>query len=394
MTSHPLEVPLAEPGYSLTRSPALPDRPTITGPTSAEPPAADSGRGRFARQPALGLAGLLLVVPVAVLIAVGAGGPEPSALVLGPLVTFALPAVTMIAFWWEDWPGSSLRPGWSGLLDTGLVIIAAILLAMLGQIVVGHLDLRGIFDPAPGPGHLSTYPATLPLAGAAFVAMLQLTLVCEGWPLRRLGRFTAGIAALVVSWVVALALYVAVVEVDAVPGSGLSAHTGPLPGAEIGAVLVVIGAWQVLLFVTWRGWPFAGRRQRWQRIVGGNLVVLGGALLTYAVVHHLAGVPTAVTTAAAGSFIAAGLVIGMLFEGWIRSHVGSFLAVLFLAVALYLLLTACADNLFWTRATPQEWVGHVALNSIGVSVVLHVGIGRRWPFSEPDEQLDNGKEAS
>jgi hypothetical protein len=165
----------------------------------------------------------------------------------------------MIAFWWEDWPGSSLRPGWSGLLDTGLVIIAAILLAMLGQIVVGHLDLRGIFDPAPGPGHLSTYPATLPPAGAAFVAMLQLTLVCEGWPLRRLGRFTAGIAALVVSWVVALALYVAVVKVDAVPGSGLSAHTGPLPGAEIGAVLVVIGAWQVLLFVACRGWPFAGR---------------------------------------------------------------------------------------------------------------------------------------
>jgi hypothetical protein len=94
----------------------------------------------------------LLVVPVAVLIAVGVGGPEPSALVLGPLVTFALPAVAMIAFWWEDWPGSSLRPGWSGLLDTGLVIIAAILLAMLGQIVVGHLDVRGIFDPAPGRG--------------------------------------------------------------------------------------------------------------------------------------------------------------------------------------------------------------------------------------------------
>ncbi len=40
---------------------------------------------------------------------------------LGPLVTFALPAVAMIAFWWEDWPGSRLRPGWSGCVDTVLI---------------------------------------------------------------------------------------------------------------------------------------------------------------------------------------------------------------------------------------------------------------------------------
>ena len=375
-----------DPVRSLRRN-RLPDRPTISTPAPTGNPPAENGRGRFAQQPGLGLAGLLLVVPVAALIAVGAGGPEPSALVLGPLVTFALPPVATIAFWWEDWPGSSLRPGWSGLLDTGLAIIAAILLAMLGQIVVGHLDLRGLFDPAPGPGHLATYPATLPLAGAAFVAMLQLTLVCEGWPLRRLGRFTAGVAALVVSWAVALALYVVVVDVDAAPGSGLTARSGPLSGAELGAELVVIGAWQVLFFVVWRGWPFAGWHQRWQRIVGGNVVVLGGGLLTFAVVYSLAGVPTATISAAAGSFIAAGLVVAMLFEGWIRPRLGSFLAVLLLTVALYVLFTVLADSLAWTRATPQDWVGHVALNSIGISVLLYVGIGQRWPFGTPDEDL-------
>jgi hypothetical protein len=32
------------------------------------------------------------------------------------------------------------------------------------------------------------FPATLPLGGTAFVAMLELTLVGEGWPLRRLPR--------------------------------------------------------------------------------------------------------------------------------------------------------------------------------------------------------------
>ena len=54
-----------------------------------------------------------------------------------------------------------------------------------GQLVVsGRIDLHGVFDPAPGPGNA----ATLPLAAAAFVAMLQLTLVCEGRPLRGRGE--------------------------------------------------------------------------------------------------------------------------------------------------------------------------------------------------------------
>src|SRR2546430_6354671 len=33
-----------------------------------------------------------------------------------------------------------------------------------------------------------SFPATMPIAGAAFVAMIQLTLVNEGWPFRRFGR--------------------------------------------------------------------------------------------------------------------------------------------------------------------------------------------------------------
>lgn len=105
---------------------------------------------RTAAQPALGLAGLLLVVPLAALIAVGAGGADSSVVVLGPLATFALPAIALVGFWWENWPGSRLRPGWSGLLDTVLITLAAVLLTMLGQSLVGDLDLRGIFDPRQG----------------------------------------------------------------------------------------------------------------------------------------------------------------------------------------------------------------------------------------------------
>ena len=37
--------------------------------------------------------------------------------------------------------------------------------------------------------------------------MLQLTLVGEGWPLRKLPRLVGGIAALVVAWAVAIVVY-------------------------------------------------------------------------------------------------------------------------------------------------------------------------------------------
>ena len=83
------------------------DRPALLTPPDQQRPAAQRAqRVRLAQQPGLGWAGLLLVVPIAVLFAIGAGGAERSVLVLGPLITFALPAVVMVAFWWDDWPGS------------------------------------------------------------------------------------------------------------------------------------------------------------------------------------------------------------------------------------------------------------------------------------------------
>ena len=41
-------------------------------------------------------------------------------------------------------------------------------LTMAGQAVSARLDLVGIFDPGAGPEHAATFPATMPLAGAAF----------------------------------------------------------------------------------------------------------------------------------------------------------------------------------------------------------------------------------
>jgi hypothetical protein len=77
---------------------SAPVKDGLSSPLSDRPPLTDSsrphgrpgegrsggGRWRAGRQPALGLAGLLLVVPLAVLSAVAAGGPERSVVVLAP----------------------------------------------------------------------------------------------------------------------------------------------------------------------------------------------------------------------------------------------------------------------------------------------------------------------
>ena len=227
----------------------------------------------------------------------------------------------------------------------------------------------------------------MPLAGAAFVAMLELTLVSEGWPLRRLGRFTAGVAALAFAWVVALAVYLLAVDFDAPPGSGLASRHGPLSGEVLGAILVVIGAWQVWWFVAWSGWPFTSVQRRWLRLLAANAVVLGGGVLTYVASHDVAGVDPATISAVAGTVVAAGLLVGMLFEGWLHARLppageraATLAAVAALAVPLYLLLRDYADTVDWTRAGAEEWIGHAGLNAIGVGIILHVAIGRRWPF--------------
>ena len=138
---------------------------------------------RPAGQPWVGLGGLLLAVVVFFALAFGAGRTEPSLLILGPMSTFALLAVAMIAFWWNDWPGSALAMPWTGVVDTSLVAGASVVLTIAAQAVVERSDLRGVFEANPGPGVPTTFPATLGLGGAAFTVMLQLSLVWERWPL-------------------------------------------------------------------------------------------------------------------------------------------------------------------------------------------------------------------
>src|SRR6266550_1789210 len=165
--------------------------PSLTMPAHVLRDTLEPQQERLARQPALGVTGLLLVVPVAVLLAFAADGAQGSTILLGPFAVFALAPIAMIAFWWENWPGTRLRPSWSGWVDTLLIAAIAVVMTMIGQLLVGHFDLRGIFSPNPAPNHSPVFPITLPLAGAAFVAIMQLTFVCERWPFYSTSRSTS-----------------------------------------------------------------------------------------------------------------------------------------------------------------------------------------------------------
>lgn len=364
----------------------LPDRPVIctsqgSGQKSA---AADSS------QPGLGLAGLLVVIPVAVGVASGAGGLEPSLRIFGPLSTFALPVAAMIAFWWEDWPGSRLRPPLASLVDVLLVVAGGIAITALGQAVVGRSELGALFDPNQGPGrHSPTFPATMPLAGAFFVAMLQLTLVNEGWPLRNLPRLAAGPVALLVSWAIALSVYLTVVDTPSQPDTTLFSRAGHvLSGPHFSALLVAVSVWQVVFYILLRGWPFGVISRRSTRLPIANATVGAAGAISY-VLALVAGLDAPSIDEIGGAVIAAVLLQGMLFDGVPRSpgnptreRLTAIAIVAIVAAGVYFLVAAVAHAATGSSADAKEWIAFACLNAIGIAIILHVGISRRWPFTQ------------
>jgi hypothetical protein len=380
---------------SVGRPEPLPGRPTLTTPPSLQrPAAADLQRQRLAAQPRLGLGGLLLAAVVFFALALGTGSAATSLLILGPISTFALPAVAMVAFWWNDWPGSELTTPWTGLIDTLLVVAAAVVLTIAGQAIVERPDIRGVFDATPGPGVPVTFPATLALAGAAFSAMLQLSLVCERWPLASVGRLRSGIAALALSWTIGIGAYFLFVNLDALPAAeraaaGLRNPGGPIAAPDFGSALIAVGVWQAVLFIALRGWPVNSITRRSRRLLTGNALVLGLGALTYIVLRNLAHWQSDAISAVCGCVISAALIVGMLFEGWpaarLRTAPGRALTLVLtalVALALNRALAAYAHGVHWTRATPDDWITTAALSFIGAGIILHVGIGLRWPFAQ------------
>jgi hypothetical protein len=376
------------------RSGTFPDRPVLTTPDDLQDRAVvRAERRQVAAQPMVGLIGILFAVVVFVPLAYGTGDVESSLDIFGPIATFALPPIAMIAFWWNDWPGTRVRAPWSGLIDTVLVVVLAVVLTVAGEAIVERFDVSSVFRARPGPGHPATFPATLPLAGAAFAAMLQLTLVSEGWPLRRLGRIWSGVAALVVSWAVAVAAYLLAVNTDSAPAAaradaGLRNTGGPVSAADFGGMLIAIGVWQSVFFIGLRGWPFAGIPSRAGRLLAGNVAVIALGLATYFGLRDLADWSPGLTDAVCGCVISAVLLVAMLFEGWpgtilppLPGRLVDLGLIALATVALYTGLTAVARNVSWMRASPDAWVTTAALTFLGAGIILHVAIGRRWPLN-------------
>lgn len=350
------------------------DRPAISAPRN--PRVSPVQRVAESGMPRLGLAGLLFVIPVAALLGFGYGEPESSLRALSPVTTFALPVVAVVAFWWNDWPGSRLRPGWSGLTDTLLVVAAGIALTPLGRLCLTGEVPRTVFA-------LSDFPSSMPLAGAVFVAMLQLTLVCERWPLDRLPTIASGVLALALCWLVGLVLVWTLVR----SASPWRSWGGLVGGGDFGAFLVTVGVWQTMSFVVLRGRPFSDISRRTLRRCVANVSVLGGALLSYVLLAGPIGLSAPTIGAVDGCLVAAGLLIGMVFEGWAKprrrasvAYAASVVVTVLLGALLYGGLTAIADAFTWKRAEPAEWVSYAGLNAIGLGSILHVAIGRRWPL--------------
>jgi hypothetical protein len=345
-------------------------RPSVSRPDALSPAALADAR---AHQPLRGLVGLLFVVPVTVLLSVGAGGALDSLILLGPIVTFALPIMAMIAFWWEDWPGSLLTRPWSGLYDTVLVVLGGVLLTVLGQLVINGLpDLIGVF--APGPAHPGLYPDALPLAGGIFTILLQLTLVCERRPLGDLGRLWSGLAAVVLCWALGLIAWLVAVRSHAIEAESYSAW------------LTSIAAWQMLFYVALRGWPFARIDRTWLRLLLANVVVIACGWGSYLLVDGVLNWPGSRITATAGTVVGCILLVTMLFEAWPAIRVapapGRTIAVS-MAVILTALLDWLLPMLAHTLGVPQprewSWTTQVMLNALSTAVILHVAVWQRWP---------------
>jgi FtsH-binding integral membrane protein len=143
-----------------------------------------------------------------------------------------------------------------------------------------------------------------------------------------------------------------------------------------------------VFFIALRGWPVSTITRRPYRLLAGNVLVIGLGALTYTVLRDLAHWQPDAISAACGCVISAALIVAMLFEGWPAARLpaapGRVLTLVLTALVAFALnraLAAYADGVHWTRATPDDWISTAALSFIGAGIVLHVGIGLRWPFA-------------
>ncbi len=226
-----------------------------------------------------------------VLVVFVAGGivlsPQGALLVIGPISLFAMPIVASLAdFVVPLLVGHERRWLVAGLL-LSTIVLGAIVLAVLAQAVVGHIDLIGVFSPNPSTAasHLTTFPFTIPLGGVLFVLYLEVAIV-SGVPALTRHRRRDGALVFLGCAVMALIVYLTLANWGAVPAPaqaalGLRDPGGPIDALDLAGIVISISIWQVLYLFFGGGAYRRDSHRLGARIVVANVVVIGLGISTY-----------------------------------------------------------------------------------------------------------------
>ena len=384
---------------------------SITQPTAlASAPAASATAKDLRSQPAVGVIGLCVASTLCLLLGV-AIAPLHSLQILGSLTTFALPILIASALWCHGWPARSPSRAASGLINTLLIAGLAVVLTALAQVIAGRGDLAHLLSTTPaghGPGRpaFTSYPWTLPLAALIFLTMIQLTFVCDRRPLRRLGTPGAGIAAVIVSWIVGLVAYELLANWNAVvpppvqQALGLSNPGGPVSAFNLLGWTLCVAVWSVLLFIPLKGRAFSRIGSVPARLIAGNISTIALGWATFLLLSGPINLTVPEIAAACGSVLGASLVAALILEGWparlltsAPARDGALLATIaVLAAVMFIILEAVGDGgTTWPPTNPVYlWMTVCALNFVAAGSILWYGVFRRWPVAPPAQRPEEG----
>jgi hypothetical protein len=351
-------------------------------------------RGPLGHQPWVGF-GVLLMVGIGWVLLSVAFGTVTSLLTIAVPSTFWLPVLLVTAAWWHGWPGSltGSRPV-GALVNLIMFAVASLVLTGIFQVILGKADFGAIVSSG---GTFPTFPFLIPVAATAFVAMLQLTFVCDRWPFDKMKPLPAGFCALLLCWGVALLVYFTVCNWNSIPAPALAAMglrnpSGPVNGLEFIGWLVCLVPYQVIVFQVWDGWPFRAYENKLTRLVTSNVFVVGAGWLTFFFLTHVLhwDVPTVI--GALGVVAVAVNITSMAFEDYPFHHekpgmarLGLLMNVLGMSFLTFFVLQAIGNALVskWTNPPLNLWIGINSLNFIAPVVVAVYAIFGRWPLPAP-----------
>jgi hypothetical protein len=331
----------------------------------------------------------------------GVGGlalsPQGALLVVGPITLFAMPVLALLAdFVVPLFVGQQRRWLVAGLI-LAAILGSAIVLTVLAQAIVGHIDLVGVFstDPHTAASHLSAFPFTIPLGGVLFVAYLEVAIV-SGVPMLTKNRPRDGAIAFLGCVVVALFLYLTLANWDAVPGParaalGLRNPGGPVDALDLAGIVISISIWQVL-YLFFGGGPLSTIPAGWPRIVVSNVVVIGLGITTYWLLHYPLQASVPQIAAIAAMEVVGILVVGLLFDRPAAGPPGTVSPlqrlIRFCLAELVSVLTFLALRWLgmllqptWAIGSLELWIAISGLNLIGGSIFLYCRILR--PLLDP-----------